>query len=122
MIFIDNLLLTQFQSGEYFGAVVCAMDVDRDRYTDLILISAPMFVDTDREGRVYVCSLTNLVNENYQLLPLHGSIYLSTMQTLNLILIFSPECRVSLKYSKSNNTERVRVGQRKVWVFSCCPA
>ncbi|XP_031699852.1 integrin alpha-M-like [Anarrhichthys ocellatus] len=50
----------QFQSGEYFGAVVCAMDVDRDSYTDLILISAPMFVDTDREGRVYVCSLTDL--------------------------------------------------------------
>ncbi|KAK9530458.1 hypothetical protein VZT92_011956 [Zoarces viviparus] len=50
----------QFQSGEYFGAVVCAMNVDRDRYTDLILISAPMFVDTDREGRVYVCSLTDL--------------------------------------------------------------
>ncbi|KAM6898114.1 integrin alpha-X-like [Lycodopsis pacificus] len=50
----------QFQSGEYFGAVVCAMDVDRDTYTDLILISAPMFVDTDREGRVYVCSLTDL--------------------------------------------------------------
>ncbi|KAF1373929.1 hypothetical protein PFLUV_G00244020 [Perca fluviatilis] len=50
----------QFQSGEYFGAVVCAMDVDRDSYTDLILISAPMFIDTDREGRVYVCSLSRL--------------------------------------------------------------
>ncbi|XP_078135070.1 integrin alpha-X-like [Sander vitreus] len=50
----------QFQSGEYFGAVVCAMDVNRDSYTDLILISAPMFIDTDREGRVYVCSLSGL--------------------------------------------------------------
>lgn len=50
----------QFQSGEYFGAVVCAMDVDLDSYTDLILISAPMFMDSDREGRVYVCSLTGL--------------------------------------------------------------
>ncbi|XP_044033536.1 integrin alpha-M-like [Siniperca chuatsi] len=50
----------QFQSGEYFGAEVCAMDVDRDSYTDLILISAPMYTDTDREGRVYVCSLTGL--------------------------------------------------------------
>ncbi|XP_070782880.1 integrin alpha-X [Enoplosus armatus] len=48
------------QSGEYFGAEVCAMDVDRDSYTDLILISAPMYMDTDREGRVYVCSLTGL--------------------------------------------------------------
>ncbi|KAG8009158.1 Integrin alpha-M, partial [Nibea albiflora] len=50
----------QFQSGEYFGAAVCTMDVDRDTYTDLILISAPMYVDTDREGRVYVCSLSLL--------------------------------------------------------------
>lgn len=55
-------MLSQFQSGEYFGAVVCAMDVDLDSYTDLILISAPMFMDSDREGRVYVCSLTGLVN------------------------------------------------------------
>uniref|UniRef100_G3NY70 VWFA domain-containing protein n=1 Tax=Gasterosteus aculeatus TaxID=69293 RepID=G3NY70_GASAC len=59
-LFIDNLSLSQFQSGEYFGAVVCAMDVDLDSYTDLILISAPMFMDSDREGRVYVCSLTGL--------------------------------------------------------------
>ncbi|XP_037611592.1 integrin alpha-M-like [Sebastes umbrosus] len=50
----------QFQSGGYFGAVVCAMKVDRDLYTDLILISAPMFMDNDREGRVYVCRLTGL--------------------------------------------------------------
>ncbi|XP_042253312.1 integrin alpha-M-like [Thunnus maccoyii] len=48
----------QFQIGEYFGAVVCAMDVDRDTYTDLVLISAPMYMDSDREGRVYVCSLS----------------------------------------------------------------
>ncbi|XP_034563343.1 LOW QUALITY PROTEIN: integrin alpha-M-like [Notolabrus celidotus] len=50
----------QFQSGEYFGAEVCAMDLDGDTYTDLILISAPMYVETDREGRVYVCRLTDL--------------------------------------------------------------
>lgn len=50
----------QFQSGEYFGAVVCAMDMNRDSYTDLIVISAPMFMDSDREGRVYVCSLIGL--------------------------------------------------------------
>ncbi|KAL6095096.1 itgam [Pungitius sinensis] len=50
----------QFQSGEYFGAVVCAMYLDLDSFTDLILISAPMFMDSDGEGRVYVCSLTGL--------------------------------------------------------------
>lgn len=38
------------------------MDVDRDTYTDLVLISAPMYVDSDREGRVYVCTLSALVN------------------------------------------------------------
>ncbi|XP_013869359.1 integrin alpha-M [Austrofundulus limnaeus] len=48
------------QSGAYFGAEVCAMDVNSDRYTDLILISAPMYKNQDREGRVYVCTLTRL--------------------------------------------------------------
>ncbi|XP_042253307.1 integrin alpha-M-like [Thunnus maccoyii] len=50
----------QFQIGEYFGAVVCAMDVDRDNYTDLVLISAPMYIDRNGEGRVYVCSLSKV--------------------------------------------------------------
>lgn len=38
------------------------MDVDGDTYTDLILMSAPMFVDKDREGRVYIYTLSRLVN------------------------------------------------------------
>ncbi|XP_062297982.1 integrin alpha-M-like [Scomber scombrus] len=50
----------QFKIGEYFGAVVCAMDVDRNNLTDLVLISAPMYMDSDREGRVYVCNLSSL--------------------------------------------------------------
>ncbi|XP_034070582.1 integrin alpha-X-like [Gymnodraco acuticeps] len=50
----------QFQVGEYFGAVVCAMDVNQDSYSDLILISAPMYIDSDREGRVYVCTVSRL--------------------------------------------------------------
>ncbi|KAM7370811.1 hypothetical protein PAMP_010331 [Pampus punctatissimus] len=50
----------QFQIGAYFGAVVCTMNVDLDDYTDLVLISAPMYMDSDREGRVYVCSLLEL--------------------------------------------------------------
>ncbi|KAM3592236.1 uncharacterized protein V6R79_015162 [Siganus canaliculatus] len=50
----------QFQSGEYFGAQVCAMDVNRNSYTDVVLISSPMYIESDREGRVYVCSLTGL--------------------------------------------------------------
>lgn len=63
-----NLWLSQFQSGEYFGAEVCAMDLDRDGYTDLILISAPMYKESDREGLVYVCTLTVSVNEFYPVL------------------------------------------------------
>ncbi|XP_041740665.2 integrin alpha-M [Coregonus clupeaformis] len=45
------------QIGAYFGAEVCAMDVNKDSYSDLVLISAPMFTDRDREGRVYVCTI-----------------------------------------------------------------
>ncbi|XP_013869361.1 integrin alpha-M [Austrofundulus limnaeus] len=50
----------QQQTGGYFGAEVCAMDVNSDSFTDLILISAPMYKDQDREGRVYVCTLARL--------------------------------------------------------------
>uniref|UniRef100_A0A3Q3BIM8 Integrin alpha-M-like n=1 Tax=Kryptolebias marmoratus TaxID=37003 RepID=A0A3Q3BIM8_KRYMA len=49
----------QFQTGAYFGAEVCAMDVNSDSISDLILISAPMYKDRDREGRVYVCKLSD---------------------------------------------------------------
>lgn len=59
---VNNLLLSLTQTGQYFGAVVCAMNVDRDTYTDIVVISAPMFMDPDREGRAYVCSLSGLVN------------------------------------------------------------
>lgn len=59
---VNNLLLSVIQTGQYFGAVVCAMNVNYDTYTDLVVISAPMFMDADREGRVYVCSLSGLVN------------------------------------------------------------
>ncbi|XP_030610791.1 integrin alpha-M-like [Archocentrus centrarchus] len=53
----------QYQTGEYFGAEVCAMDIDNDNITDLIFISAPMHAEPDGEGRVYVCRLTGLFVE-----------------------------------------------------------
>lgn len=68
-------MLSQVQSGEYFGAEVCAMNLDSDPYTDLILISAPMYTDADSEGRVYVCRLSGLVNFSYP-------VTLSTLITL----------------------------------------
>ncbi|RVE59544.1 hypothetical protein OJAV_G00189790 [Oryzias javanicus] len=54
---------SQLQAGEYFGAVVCTIDVDSDQFTDLVLVSSPMYKEADREGRVYVCTLT-LLNMN----------------------------------------------------------
>uniref|UniRef100_A0AAX7V3Q4 VWFA domain-containing protein n=1 Tax=Astatotilapia calliptera TaxID=8154 RepID=A0AAX7V3Q4_ASTCA len=62
IIFINNVFLTQYQTGEYFGAEVCAMDINNDDITELIFISAPMYMEPDREGRVYVCRLTGLCN------------------------------------------------------------
>ncbi|XP_039870486.1 integrin alpha-M-like [Simochromis diagramma] len=54
---------SQYQTGEYFGAEVCTMDINNDDITDLIFISAPMYMEPDREGRVYVCTLTGLFVE-----------------------------------------------------------
>ncbi|CAN9509075.1 unnamed protein product [Ophioblennius macclurei] len=48
----------QSQTGEYFGAEVCAMDTNGDGNTDLILISAPMHSESERVGRVYVCGIS----------------------------------------------------------------
>ncbi|XP_063338109.1 integrin alpha-M-like [Pelmatolapia mariae] len=56
-------LASQYQTGEYFGAEVCTMDINNDDITDLIFISAPMYMEPDREGRVYVCRLTVLFVE-----------------------------------------------------------
>lgn len=55
----------QFQIGAYFGAVICAMNVNNDpqSFTDAVLISAPMYMDGDREGRVYVCGITSMTVE-----------------------------------------------------------
>ncbi|KAF7659509.1 hypothetical protein LDENG_00295850 [Lucifuga dentata] len=55
----------QFQIGAYFGAEVCTIDVDNDpqSYTDTVLISAPMYMDGARQGRVFVCSITHLTVE-----------------------------------------------------------
>ncbi|KAJ8245864.1 hypothetical protein GJAV_G00261130 [Gymnothorax javanicus] len=46
------------QIGSYFGAEVCTVDLNSDSTTDLLLISAPMFMNKQRhsEGKVYVCT------------------------------------------------------------------
>lgn len=68
----------QSQTGGYFGAEVCTMDVDSDGITDLILISSPMYKDHDTEGRVYVCELSRLnvicrFNDPSQITVLRGA-------------------------------------------------
>ncbi|XP_016426975.1 integrin alpha-X-like, partial [Sinocyclocheilus rhinocerous] len=40
--------------GSYFGAEVCVVDLNCDSKTDLLLISAPTYVDSHSEGRVFV--------------------------------------------------------------------
>ncbi|XP_042590658.1 integrin alpha-X-like [Cyprinus carpio] len=42
------------QIGSYFGAEVCVVDLNSDAKTDLLLISAPTYVDSHSEGRVFV--------------------------------------------------------------------
>ncbi|XP_048101461.1 integrin alpha-M-like [Alosa alosa] len=49
---------TQSQIGAYFGAEVCVVDLDGDSNTDLILASAPMHTEGEREGKVFVYSIS----------------------------------------------------------------
>uniref|UniRef100_A0A8D0GKX2 Integrin alpha-2 n=1 Tax=Sphenodon punctatus TaxID=8508 RepID=A0A8D0GKX2_SPHPU len=48
------------QIGSYFGSVVCAVDVNGDSFTDVLLVGAPMFMNDlkKEEGRVYMFSIT----------------------------------------------------------------
>ncbi|CAM5118622.1 unnamed protein product [Eretmochelys imbricata] len=43
------------QIGSYFGGTLCAVDLDRDGSTDLVLIGAPMYHTPLNGGRVYNC-------------------------------------------------------------------
>ncbi|XDV45085.1 hypothetical protein PO909_013244 [Leuciscus waleckii] len=51
-----NLLVEspKSQIGSYFGAEVCVVDLNSDTKTDLLLISAPTYIDYHSEGRVFV--------------------------------------------------------------------
>ncbi|XP_062388502.1 integrin alpha-D-like isoform X2 [Sardina pilchardus] len=51
-------MFTQSQIGAYFGAEVCVVDLDGDSNTDLILASAPMHTEGEREGKVLVYKCT----------------------------------------------------------------
>ncbi|KAA0725440.1 Integrin alpha-L CD11 antigen-like family member A [Triplophysa tibetana] len=42
------------QIGSYFGAELCVVDLNADKDTDLLLVSAPTYTEGDREGKVFV--------------------------------------------------------------------
>ena len=53
---LDNALNSTnqlWQFGSYFGASLCAADLNGDQWDDL-LVGAPMYMDRYDEGRVYV--------------------------------------------------------------------
>uniref|UniRef100_A0A8C2IXT8 Si:dkey-32n7.4 n=1 Tax=Cyprinus carpio TaxID=7962 RepID=A0A8C2IXT8_CYPCA len=54
----DQLLYSP-RTGSYFGAEVCVVDLNNDSRTDLLLVSAPTYMEPDREGKVYVYTITN---------------------------------------------------------------
>ncbi|XP_044870417.1 integrin alpha-D-like [Mauremys mutica] len=43
------------QIGSYFGGTLCAVDLDRDGNTDLVLIGAPMYYTPLNGGKVSIC-------------------------------------------------------------------
>ncbi|XDV45080.1 hypothetical protein PO909_013242, partial [Leuciscus waleckii] len=50
------------QIGSYFGAEVCVVDLNNDSSTDLLLVSAPTYIESDREGLVFVYIVTRRAN------------------------------------------------------------
>ncbi|XP_062984156.1 integrin alpha-1 [Elgaria multicarinata webbii] len=56
------------QIGSYFGSVITTIDIDKDTFTDILLVGAPMYMGTEKEeqGKVYVYSLNKKTFE-YQM-------------------------------------------------------
>ncbi|XP_020852481.1 integrin alpha-1 isoform X2 [Phascolarctos cinereus] len=56
------------QIGSYFGSVLTTIDVDKDSFTDILLVGAPMYMGTEKEeqGKVYVYTL-NQTRFEYQM-------------------------------------------------------
>uniref|UniRef100_A0A8C4VRB3 VWFA domain-containing protein n=1 Tax=Gopherus evgoodei TaxID=1825980 RepID=A0A8C4VRB3_9SAUR len=53
------------QVGSYFGGTLCAVDLDRDGNTDLVLIGAPMYYTRLNGGRVYNCPINWLTEQAF---------------------------------------------------------
>nr|XP_028603938.1 integrin alpha-1 [Podarcis muralis] len=54
------------QIGSYFGSVITTIDIDKDTFTDILLVGAPMYMGTEKEeqGKVYVYSLNQKTFEH----------------------------------------------------------
>ncbi|KAM8869465.1 integrin alpha-10 isoform 2-T2 [Spinachia spinachia] len=50
------------QIGSYYGSEVCAMDIDQDGITDVLLVAAPMYLGSGNKetGRVYIYTLSGV--------------------------------------------------------------
>ncbi|KAI5609730.1 integrin alpha-X-like [Silurus asotus] len=42
------------QIGAYYGAELCVVDLDSNTFSDLLLVSAPLYNEGDQEGKVFV--------------------------------------------------------------------
>uniref|UniRef100_A0A8D0GI95 Integrin alpha-1 n=1 Tax=Sphenodon punctatus TaxID=8508 RepID=A0A8D0GI95_SPHPU len=56
------------QIGSYFGSVITTIDINKDSFTDILLVGAPMYMGAEKEeqGKVYVYSLNKTLFE-YQI-------------------------------------------------------
>lgn len=74
---VISQILRGEQIGSYFGSVLQTVDVDRDSYTDLLLIGAPMYMGSERDeqGQVYVYKISEggLFEHEFTLKPINQS-------------------------------------------------
>lgn len=59
--------VSSLQIGSYFGSVLQTVDVDKDSFTDILLVGAPMFMGSERDeqGQVYVYTLNQVPKITY---------------------------------------------------------
>ncbi|KAL1263910.1 hypothetical protein QQF64_004265, partial [Cirrhinus molitorella] len=60
------------QIGSYFGAEVCVVDLNSDSTTDLLLVSAPTYMEPDREGKVFVYTFNRRLYFSFSGMVLEG--------------------------------------------------
>lgn len=77
----NNIVISQIlrgeQIGSYYGSVLQTVDVDKDSYTDLLLVGAPIYMGSERDeqGQVYVYKISKdgLFEYEFTLKPMNQS-------------------------------------------------